>query len=112
MLLKQIILIHKNKFVIQVMETLCQSADILIYSMEDANDFAYLLDDLKPDILLVDEGILKDELLSFNRNLEQAENKDYKIIVLGDNNYGINGEIFSDGINPETILNELAALIA
>ena len=51
--LTQIIYINQNKFTCEFVEKLCKQNDIACYTLDQVQDFVYLIDDLRPQIILV-----------------------------------------------------------
>lgn len=62
--IKQILYINKTKFVCDMVSKLCQRAKIECYTLETTEDFTYLIEDLKPEVIVIEEetfGINEDE---------------------------------------------------
>lgn len=79
--IKQILYINKTKFVCDTVEKICKTASIDCYTLEDCNDFAYLINDLRP--LAV---IIEDETYNLNRDafwsqFEESELKPVSVIM-------------------------------
>lgn len=51
--LTQIIYINENRFVCQLVEKLCKQNEIACYSLDQIEDFTYLVNDLRPQLVLV-----------------------------------------------------------
>lgn len=53
--IKQILYINKTKFVCDMVIKLCQRANIECYTLENTEDFTYLIEDLKPEAIVIEE---------------------------------------------------------
>lgn len=53
----QIIFINESKFVCDFVESLCKFKDLACFCLSDTSDFAYLIDDLKPQLVVVDNNV-------------------------------------------------------
>jgi len=56
--IKQIILIHPKKFVCKSFEAFAKQMGFAVYTIESPVEFAYLVDELCPQLLLVHEDLL------------------------------------------------------
>lgn len=111
-MLNQLIIIHTKKFFSGMFVALCEKQEVKCYSLEDANDFAYLIDDLKPDAVIIDDSILESQLEEAKSNLDSVKFDGFKLMILGANNSGLEAEIIQKPIDPDTILSEIIAKLA
>ncbi len=79
--LKQIIYINKIKFTCGFIENLCKKRGVSCYTLQDCCDFAYLIDDLKPDAVLIDGPTYDEEKEAFWTCVKAAELKTQYILL-------------------------------
>ena len=58
---KQVFYINEIKFVCDAIENLCENNGIECYTLNSVDDFSYLIDDLKPEMIMIDSKALKQE---------------------------------------------------
>lgn len=63
--------IDRNTFATGLLEKAFKKKSLSFYSLENAKDFAYLVDDLKPQVLVFDEQTLLTDLESFQAQYSQ-----------------------------------------
>jgi hypothetical protein len=52
---EQVFYINQERFVCQVVENLCKTKGVACYTLDEVSDFSYLLNDLSPNIVVVEE---------------------------------------------------------
>lgn len=85
--IKQILYINKTKFVCDAVEKVCKRAQINCYTLEDSNDFAYLIDDLQVDAVVIDSDTLVMNPEIFWEQLSKAT-KSVKTVLMGESESG------------------------
>lgn len=80
--IKQIILIHPEKFVCKAFEAFGKKSEIKVYSLECADDFAYLLDELKPELVLIHERAFDQDQEAYISNINTASFKDFIQVLI------------------------------
>ena len=73
-MLHQLIIIHEEKMFINVLKKHCELKDVTVYDIESVNDFQYLIDDISPDIVLIDELIYQKYNDDILRQISQSSN--------------------------------------
>ena len=79
---KQIVYINEIKFVCDVVENLCENNDIACFTLQEVLDFTYLINDLKPSIVIIDEKLYSKEAQKFWSEVEAADHK-CKTMIIG-----------------------------
>jgi hypothetical protein len=98
----QIIFIHDSKFVCDFVESLCKSNDLGCFSINDTSDFTYLVDDLKPALVIIDKSAYLEDEDRFLSGISAASHQTKTMIV------GMESEKF-DYANPGMIVAETFA---
>jgi hypothetical protein len=98
----QIIFINESKFVCDFIESNCVSHDLACYSLTDTTDFSYLIDDLKPGIVIIDKSAYEGQEERFWNGISGASHQTKTMIV------GLESEKF-DFSNPGMIIAETFA---
>ena len=83
-MLKQVILIEKTKFVYRLISSILGDNDVRCYCLDQLEDFSYLLEDLSPQVLLVDFATASQDWDLFWYGLNNSQYKDFKKILYGD----------------------------
>jgi len=106
MAVKQIIYINKTKFTCGFVENLCKEQNVSCYTLQDCNDFSYLIDDLKPEAVIIDGQTYQESEDTFWNCSNAAEFKTCFILLSNEKN-----EKFTTSmplpINPVSFLQEL-----
>lgn len=79
-MLQQVILAEKTKFIYRLISSVLQAKNIDCYVAEDGEDFFYQIDELRPQVIVVNLDTVNFEWAK--SNLEQAKFKDYLKIGL------------------------------
>lgn len=98
----QIIFINESKFVCDFVESLCKSNDLACFSISDTTDFTYLVDDLKPALIIIDKNVYQEDEDRFWSGISAASHQTKTMIV------GMESEKF-DYANPGMIIAETFA---
>jgi DNA-binding NtrC family response regulator len=76
--------IDGNTFATKLLEKVFKSRNLPFYSLPDAKDFLYLIDDLKPDLLVLDALTIKNEEENFLRLYAISEAlRTLPVVVIG-----------------------------
>jgi len=65
--------IDQNTFATALLEKVFKTQKMEFYTVASAKDFSYLVDDLKPQVLVLDASTAVSELDSFKRQYEASE---------------------------------------
>ena len=65
--------IDQNTFATALLEKVFKTQKLEFYTIANAKDFSYLVDDLKPQVLVLDASTVAAELDSFKRQYEASE---------------------------------------
>lgn len=84
LMLKQVILIEKTKFVYKLISSVLADKAVNCYCMEQIEDFSYLVDDLKPEMLLVDYNTASQNWDLFWRSLNASQHQSYLKVLYGE----------------------------
>ena len=95
--LNQIIYINENRFVCQLVEKLCKQNEIACYTLDQVEDFTYLVNDLRPQLVLVALDTFNSHEQLIKEYLEKSE-------------YQCKLETM-DELTPNTFIEELQKLI-
>ncbi len=98
----QIIFINESKFVCDFVESLCKFNDLACFSLNDSSDFTYLIDDLKPALVIVDKNAYVGDEDRFWSGISGAAHQTKTMII------GMESEKF-DFSNPQAIVAETFA---
>lgn len=79
-----ILWIDENKLVTDLLEKVFKKKNLAFYSLNDAKDFVYLVNDLRPQVIVIDSVTAKKCMENFKAQLEQVELKKVSWIVLGE----------------------------
>lgn len=82
-MLDQVILIEKTKLVSKLLSTVLESNGAKCYVLNELEDFSYLVDDLRPQILLVEVSTLRDDLELFWKAIDNSAFKSFKLVLFG-----------------------------
>ena len=107
--LKQILLLHPQKFFCEALSTFAELEDISVYFLNSYEQFAYLINDLRPEFILAKDSFVQENSDGFKQELSQAEFKDYRLIVLGES---AEFESIQGAIDPQDFLLELKQRLA
>lgn len=81
-MLKQIFFVYRDEFGAKLVEKLTQRASIQCYGLSKVDEnFAYLIDDLRPELVMVDEQAYAKNSELIDESLSQA-NTDFKTVLL------------------------------
>jgi hypothetical protein len=108
--LDQILFFNEIKFVCDLFDKICQKEHIKSYSSSVLEDFSYLIDDLKPQIIVIEGKTYSSWKADFINYLEQAKLKPMVILMSESDVYDADSVInvrISGQFNPKTIINEL-----
>lgn len=84
-MIKQAFLLHSIKFVSATIKEFSRFDGVDLYIMDNTKDFSYLIDDLRPEVLIIDPKSLNDKETqeSFLKELNNAVFKKVEIVCLG-----------------------------
>jgi DNA-binding response OmpR family regulator len=82
-MLNQVILIEKTKFVYKLISSLLQEKGVKCYCLDEVHSFDYLINDLTPQLILVDANSFNGDWNTFWSSVEQAEFKNFQTILFG-----------------------------
>lgn len=68
-----ILWIDENTFATSLLEKVFKSKNLPFYTLPDAKDFLYLVNDLKPDLLVLDASTVKASEETFLKQYENSE---------------------------------------
>ena len=83
-MLKQVILIEKTKFVYKLISSLLNERAVECFCLEQLEDFSYLVDDLLPDILLVDYDTASQDWSLFWQSVNSSKHQKFFKVLYGD----------------------------
>lgn len=83
-MLNQIILVEDTKFSAKLLNSIMLDNAVSCYNLEQIEDFTYLIDDLRPQIILTNIETVQNEWDLYWRSIESSSFKDVKIILYGD----------------------------
>jgi DNA-binding NtrC family response regulator len=70
---KQVFYINEIRFVCDTVANICKNNEIECYTLEDVKDFAYLINDLKAQIVIIDVKTLSKDVDCFWNEIKSAE---------------------------------------
>lgn len=79
--IKHLFYINENKFVCQLVEKLCKQNNVACYTLDQSEDFTYLLDDLESNVVVVSsegQAMLGEQLFT---SLAKAKNRPFCILM-------------------------------
>jgi DNA-binding NtrC family response regulator len=79
---KQVFYINKIRFVCDTVENICENSHIECYTLEESNDFSFLINDLKPQLVIIDVKTLIDNDTDFWSEIDKSDIKP-KIMLSG-----------------------------
>lgn len=83
-MLNQVILIEETKFINKLISSLLQDNEVQCYCLDQIEDFSYLLEDLTPQILLVNCNIASSHWDIFAQSVINSKYQGFKKILYGD----------------------------
>ncbi len=72
--LKQVLVAHPKKFSSDTIKTFLKEDGVACYLLDELNDFSYLIEDLRPQALLIHDTLLKEHGDIVKQQLEDVEN--------------------------------------
>ncbi len=107
-----ILWIDENRFATSLLEKVFKQKDLSFYTLDNVNDFSFLVDDLKPEIIVLDTATALKNKEAFKKQFEaNSRLKETPFITIGsDSDFTFlkkMGEIkrpFDPYLIPETIL--------
>ena len=79
--IKQILYINKIRFVCDAVHKTCKRAGIECYTLEDTNDFTYLIDDLRPYAVVIDQDTYNEDTENFWSQIANATESTVPVIM-------------------------------
>jgi hypothetical protein len=73
---------HPVKFVAKTITEFGRQAGVNVYELDSVNDFSYLINDLRPQIILVHADSVTNDFAIFMEQLDAAEYRDFKTALL------------------------------
>jgi hypothetical protein len=83
--LKQLFIAHPVAFVTSTIKEFAKTAGVSVFVLDDLNDFRYLIEDLKPEALIIHENLWKSNRDSFNRETTGIDSMKVFLIQKEDN---------------------------
>jgi hypothetical protein len=108
--LKQLFIMHPVKFVAKTITEFGKQASVDVYELDSVNDFSYLINDLKPEIILVHVDSVENELTIFMEQVDAAEFKGVKLGLLQEKPSEISDQfdiIIQLPVEPASLLEQL-----
>lgn len=102
---RQIFFMHKSKFVCDAAEAFAKHHELSCYTFENLEPFAYLIDDLAPELFYIDLEVIKGDIEQFKTELSKAVKTKPKLILLNPTSEQIDEKKYPDFI--ETINQKL-----
>lgn len=110
--LKQLFYINNNKFVCQLVEKISKQKGINCYTLDQNEDFTYLVNDLRPEIIVVAQDVLNaygDEIMAF---IEKSELNPHLVLMSNNENTDQRFKsVIAEELNPLTFLQDLINLL-
>ena len=76
--------IDQNTFASSLLEKVFKKKGLDFYTIPHARDFVYLVEDLKPSLLVVDAATIRTDLETFRNQYEASENlRKTPVVVIG-----------------------------
>ena len=78
--------------------------------MESKEEFTYLIDDLKPEVLLVHNSFMNSEAIFVQEEMNKAEFKETKLFVIGEFNEAstYNAKVIPEPFSIENLISEIS----
>jgi hypothetical protein len=107
--LKQILLIHPVRFTCSTIKEFAALGNVEVYFMEGKEEFTYLIDDLKPEIILIHHSFMSAEAEFVQAEVEKAQFKSSKLIILGEYEQAenLNAAVLAEPFSPQTFLADI-----
>lgn len=86
--LNQIFIAHPVAFVVSTITEFAKESGVSVFVLDDLNDFRYLVEDLKPQALIIHEDLWKSNAESFNRETAGFQGLRTILIQKNDDNHG------------------------
>ena len=86
---KQVFYINSIKFVCDTVENICKNKELECYTLLSAQDFAYLIDDLRPELVMINTNSLNS---NFWDEIDKASLKP-KTMLIGEDIDGVSEEL-------------------
>lgn len=83
MVLKQVFLIHPIKFVCNAVKEFAKQELVTIYDEQKINDFGYLINDLKPELIAIHADLVAVNYTEFKKVVDNLEFKDFELVLIG-----------------------------
>lgn len=81
--MKQILFIYQDEVVTELTKSILRSHSVESYAINKiTEDFSYIINDLRPELVLVDEKILDASEALINQSIENSEYSDAKWVLL------------------------------
>lgn len=85
-MLKQIVFIYRDSFVCSIVEKKAKDEEVQCYATADLSEnLAYIINDLRPEFVIVDEAVLSAENSQIRASLDDS-NVDYQSVLLSADN--------------------------
>jgi hypothetical protein len=110
--LNQVLIAHPVKFVNSAIQEFAKSQNISTYILDDIYDFKYLIEDLKPQLIVVHELLLKEGSEGF---YDQLKGFDLAIAVIqpesSDKAYSGPELVIKEPFQPKELFNNIRSLL-
>lgn len=83
-MLNQVLLIEKNKLSSKILSANIEGNNAKCYTMDQLEDFTYLIDDLSPQIILIEVSTFLDDPQVFWNSVEISTQKNVKLVLFGE----------------------------
>ena len=104
--IKYLFYINKNKFVCQLVEKLCKQEGIDCYTLDQNEHFAYLLNDLRPDVVVISQDGLDMLGEVYFEAMSSADNTPPTVLMSEAENDKIPNRI-PEELDPKTFLQDV-----
>ena len=83
-MLNQVLLIEKNKLSSKILSANIEGNNTKCYALDQLEDFTYLIDDLSPQIMLIEVFTFLDNPQVFWNSVEISTQKNVKLVLFGE----------------------------
>lgn len=110
--MRTMFLAHPSEFTCNAMKAFAKRSEVDLYIWDDFNDFSYLVNDLKPEAIILHHEVLNSHMDAIEDGFSKADFKDYKLVSLGECS-GLEFDIQLDHVvDPSTFFEQLLAQIS
>lgn len=73
---------HPVKFAVKAITEFAKDSSVSVFELDSMDDFSYLIDDLKPEVILVHKESVEAGSVMFFGELEKAEFRGFKTAIM------------------------------